>query len=69
MKSLSKWWDSYEQEDIVLIDDFEIDSMTYLGHLMKIWGDPYGRIRGEIKGSTIALNYKMLFVTSNYSIE
>ena len=68
MKSLSKWWDNYSQERIVLIDDLELDSMKYLGHLMKIWADPYGKIRGEMKGTTVALNYKILFVTANYSI-
>lgn len=36
---------------------------------MKIWGDPYGKITGEIKGSTLPLSYEVLIVTSNYSIQ
>lgn len=68
MKSLTKWWDGYQGEKIVLIDDLEKDTMKFLGHYMKIWGDPYGKITGEVKGSTIPLSYEVLIVTSNYSI-
>lgn len=50
MKSITKWWDGYKGERVVLIDDFEIDSIKYLNHYLKIWGDPYGKIHGEIKG-------------------
>lgn len=54
---------------MVLIDDFEKDSLTYLGHYLKLWGDPYGELDGEVKGATIPLNYTELWITSNYSIE
>ena len=36
---------------------------------MKLWADPYGFLTGEIKGGQISLNYKYLYVTSNYTIE
>lgn len=68
MKSQNKWWDGYNNQDVVLIDDF--DKMgTGLSHYLKIWADPYGDIDGEIKGSTIPLNFKELYITSNYTIE
>lgn len=35
---------------------------------MKIWADKW-RCTGEVKGSTIPLNFKRLYITSNYSIE
>lgn len=50
------------------MDDFELDSLQYLSHYLKLWGDPYGQLDGEIKGSTIPLNYTQLWITSNYSI-
>lgn len=69
LKSLNKWWDGYEQEETVLIDDLELDSLQYLGHYLKIWADPYGYVYGEVKGAKTALNYKYLYVTSNYDID
>lgn len=68
MKPLSKWWDGYNDNKIVLIDDLEIDSMKYLSHYLKLWGDPFGNLSGEIKGATINLNYECLYITSNYTI-
>lgn len=68
MKMISKWWDGYKDQEIVLIDDFELDSLTYMGHYLKLWADPFGKLSGEIKGATVNLNYKVLYVTSNYSI-
>lgn len=69
MKQMNKWWDGYNNQETVLIDDLELDSLSYLGHYLKLWGDPYGTLDGEIKGSTIPLNYKKLYITSNYSID
>lgn len=69
IKPLSKWWDGYNQEDVVLIDDFELDSLKYLGHYLKLWADPYGLLHGEVKGGKVSLNFKKLYVTSNYTIE
>lgn len=69
MKSLTKWWDGYNKEKIVLIDDWEKDSMKYLCHYLKLWADPYGQITGEVKGSILPLSYEVLIVTSNYSIQ
>lgn len=66
MKANNKWWDGYVGEDIVLMDDLEMDCMKYLGHFLKIWGDPYGKIVGEIKGGHTKLCYSRLIVTSNY---
>lgn len=51
----------------MLIDDFEIDSLRYLGHYLKTWGDSYG-LDGEIKGGSIPLGYHTLYITSNYTI-
>lgn len=68
IKPSSKWWCGYAQEEIVLIDDLELDA-KYLGHFLKLWGDPYGYLEGEVKGGKVALNFKRLYVTSNYTID
>lgn len=68
-KPLSKWWCGYDQQEVVLIDDFEKDSLKYLAHYLKRWADPYGKLDGEVKGGKVALNYKKLYVTTNYTIE
>lgn len=43
--------------------------MKTLGHYLKIWADPHGYVRGEIKGSHLPLSYRILIVTSNHNIQ
>lgn len=69
MKAINKWWDGYNNEPDVLIDDWEIDSLEYLHHYIKLWADPFGEIKGEIKGGMATMCYQRLWVTSNYTIE
>lgn len=66
-KPQNKWWDLYINEEYVLIDDFDKQGEC-LGHLLKIWADDY-RFLGEIKGGSIYIVNKALFITSNYKIE
>lgn len=68
IKQQNKWWDGYAGEEHVLIDDFDM-SGSCLGHYMKLWADKYAVTTAEIKGSTIGLNHRFFFVTSNYTIE
>lgn len=66
-KPQNKWWDLYEHERCVLIDDFDKQGEC-LGHHLKIWADDY-RFLGEIKGGSIYISNEILIVTSNYRIE
>lgn len=68
LKSQSKWWDGYQGEPVVIIDDMDFDGGDKLGHYLKIWADKYA-CTGETKGGTIPLNHQKLIVTSNYSID
>jgi len=66
-KLINKWWDNYDNEDDVLIDDVDPDSMKYLTHHMKQWADRYP-FRAEVKGGTVLIRPKRIILTSNYSI-
>jgi len=64
-KLCNKWWDHYNGEDYVLIDDFEPDWSGK--HSLKTWADHY-RFPAEVKGSMIRIRPKGIIITSNYQI-
>jgi len=59
-----KWWNSYDGQDDVIIDDFDIYQKSQGGD-MKRWLDIYP-FQGEIKGSQEMMRPKRIIVTSNY---
>jgi len=63
IKSQNKWWDGYQGQKAVILDDLDGD---YLSHYLKIWGDRYA-CSGEVKGGTVRLQHEKIVVTSNYS--
>lgn len=62
LKPQSKWWDGYNGEHSVILDD--LDS-NVLGHYLKIWADKYA-CTGETKGGTVPLQHRRFVITSNY---
>lgn len=59
----TKWWDGYQGQRQVIIDDFEGD--ISLAHL-KLWFDKYP-CAVEVKGGRVPLMVNTFWVTSNYS--
>ncbi|GAB1219014.1 hypothetical protein ENUP19_0011G0016 [Entamoeba nuttalli] len=69
-KLLNKWWDGYNGQKCVLIEDADPTMCKFIAHYFKIWCDRYPFI-AEKKGGAIAVNASdyNLVVTSQYTID
>lgn len=72
-KDVNKWFDGYEGEPVIVMDDFGSNDMPdsladRFGYYLKKWADRYA-VTGEVKGSTVELQHTHFIVTSNYSLE
>lgn len=60
IKSSTKWWDGYDQQEVVIIDDFRKDNFPF-DEILR-WLDENECIV-EVKGSTIQLNSPIMVIT------
>ncbi len=66
-KLCNKWWDGYQGQKNVIMDDFGKEHKV-LGQQLKIWSDRYGCIL-ENKGGSMPSAHTSFVVTSQYSLE
>jgi len=62
-KEDNKWWDGYEQNECILIDDFDNSWEWKRAYWLKLL-DRYP-LNGEIKGGTVKINSPNIIITSN----
>lgn len=66
-KLCNKWWDGYQDEPYVVMDDV-MPEHKVLAQQFKIWSDRYDCIL-ETKGGAVHSKYEWFIVTSQYSID
>jgi len=66
IKPRNNWWDGYQEEEVVLIDDIDKFDVA-LGGKLKHWGD-FAPFIAEIKGGSRRIRPRLVIVTSQYVI-
>lgn len=63
----TKWWDGYDGQDVVLIEDLDRRDADYMVYNLKIWLDMYP-FPAEVKGGSLGvIRPKLVVITSNWS--
>lgn len=67
IKPRNQWWDGYQSEPVVLIDDIDKFDVA-LGGKLKHWSD-FAPFIGEMKGASRRIRPSKVIITSQYRIE
>ena len=65
-KLCNKWWDGYQGQKYVVMDDL-MPIHNVLAQQLKIWADRYAVIL-EIKGGAVVDNYEWFIITTQYTV-
>lgn len=65
VKAKNKWWDGYQDEPVVIIEDLDDFDAKHMGPKIKEWADEYP-FPAETKGGSIKIRPKLLVITTNY---
>lgn len=64
LKQCNKWWNGYDLEEVVIIDDID-DTHTWMAYFINQWADHYP-FPAEVKGGEMIIRPKRIIVTSRY---
>jgi len=67
IKNTNKWWDMYDGQDAVIIEEWSPENERFLAHHLKQWCDHYP-FNAEIKGANKFIRPKTIIVTSNWTL-
>lgn len=67
-KMMNKWWDGYDHQEVVLLEDMDPSYEQSMQYFLKIWADQYA-FRVEIKNHSAMIRPKKIIVTSQYHIK
>lgn len=68
IKPLNKWWDGYQNEDVIHIDEICPDQSKWIAPFLKKWADKWP-FDAEVKGGALQIRPKLVVITSNYTME
>jgi len=68
IKPLNKWWDGYQGEEVIHLDELGSEHGTWIAPYLKKWADKWP-FDAEVKGGAMTLRPKKVIVTSNYTID
>jgi hypothetical protein len=65
-KPCSKWWDGYQDEPCIIIEDWDYTHKD-LAYYLKLWTDRYAFIAETKGGPSMKIRPKIVIITSQYS--
>nr|WAE42565.1 MAG: replication associated protein [Cressdnaviricota sp.] len=67
-KPRSKWWDGYQGQEVVHLDEVSPAMTPWIAPFLKDWGD-WSDFHAETKGGAMLIRPKKFIITSNYTID